>query len=94
MFEDDFRTSVEISVVFQICIIIATLEETYKITMLRDYFDKEQSQEKNEIPYFIGDDNDKIQNNYSTENIVKNELKDNTNIYLNGYKNNNNRLSK
>ena len=89
MYEDDFRTSVEISVVFQICIIIATLEETYKITMLRDYFDKEQSQEKNEMPYFIGDDNDKIPNKYSTENIIKNELNYNNNINLNGYQNNN-----
>ena len=57
MFEDDFRTSVEISVVFQICIIIATLEETYKISMLRDHFDKE-FQDKNEPTFFIGIDND------------------------------------
>ena len=41
MFEDEFRTSVEISVIFQICIIIATLEEIYKITMLKDHFEKD-----------------------------------------------------
>lgn len=52
MFEDDFRTSVEISVIFQICIIIATLEDTYKITMLRDHFEKEQTVEKDDYLFF------------------------------------------
>ena len=59
MYEDDFRTSVEISVVFQICIIIATLEETYKITMLRDYFEQEKAIERNEPLFFDDIDNDK-----------------------------------
>ena len=57
MYDDDFRTSVEISVVFQICIIIATLEETYKITMLRDHFDLE-FQEKNKPIFYVGIDNE------------------------------------
>ena len=59
MFEEDFRTSVEISVIFQICIIIATLEETYKITMLRDHFELEQPQEKKEQIFFDNIDNNK-----------------------------------
>jgi len=48
MYEDEFRTSVEISVVFQICIIIATFEETYRITMLKDHFEKDNPQEKSD----------------------------------------------
>jgi hypothetical protein len=81
MFEDDFRTSVEISVVFQICIIIATLEETYKITMLRDHFDKELSQEKNEGSFF------NIINSNSDEDTIKEEIKENNN-YMNVNNNN------
>ena len=73
MFEDDFRTSVEISVIFQICIIIATLEETYKITMLRDHFDKEQTLGKDEGSFF---------NLNSNEDTIEEEIKDNNN-YMN-----------
>ena len=77
MFEDDFRTSVEISVVFQICLIIATLEETYKITMLKDHFDLEQIQVKEENILFPNIEN-KINlcqffnNNYDQPKIIQN----------------------
>ena len=73
MFEDDFRTSVEISVVFQICIIIATLEETYKITMLRDHFDSE-FQEKEEPIFFVGIDNENNTLNPSFNEDKLNEI--------------------
>ena len=82
MFEDEFRTSVEISVIFQICIIIATLEEIYKITMLKDHFEKE-------IPIEKDDNMADIQ--------IDNEINDLTNIKIqnndfNKYNNNNNNI--
>jgi len=58
-FEDDFRTSIEISVVFQICIILAILENTYKIKKLADNFNKSQIEEKNEEIIFNETNNDK-----------------------------------
>jgi hypothetical protein len=80
MFEDDFRTSVEISVIFQICIIIATLEDTYKITMLRDHFEKEQTVEKDDYLFFLDIDDDKASSskiNKIEKNI--NEINNNLN---------------
>ena len=41
MYEDDFRTSIELNLIFQICIIIMILEDIYEITMLKEYYDKE-----------------------------------------------------
>ena len=41
MYEDDFRTSIELNLIFQICIIIMILEDIYGITMLKEYYDKE-----------------------------------------------------
>ena len=38
IFDEKFNTSIEISVVFQICLILITLEDIYKITTLKDYF--------------------------------------------------------
>jgi len=58
-FEDDFRTSIEISVIFQICIILAILENTYKIKKLADNFNKSQMEEKSEEIIFNETNNDK-----------------------------------
>ena len=71
MFEDDFRTSVEISVVFQICIIIATLEDTYKVTMLRDNYTTEQAEEKTE-PIIFNEIEDKsnMKKSFTIEEMV------------------------
>ena len=44
-YDDDFRTSIEMSVIFQITIIIATLEEKYQITMLQTFYKKEKKKE-------------------------------------------------
>ena len=84
MYEDEFRTSVEISVVFQISIVIEILQETYRITMLKDHFEKDIPQEKfdyladiqldNEINDFnnIERQNGNIRN--LNTNIIKNNL--------------------
>ena len=58
-FEDDFRTSIEIGVVFQICIILTILENTYKIKKLADNFNKSQMEEKNEEIIFNETNNNK-----------------------------------
>ena len=48
IYDLDFSTSVEISVVFQICLILITLEDMYKITSLKDFFKKIKSQNNDE----------------------------------------------
>jgi hypothetical protein len=83
MYEDEFRTSVEISVVFQISLVIETLQETYRITMLKDHFEKDIPQEKfdyladiqldNEINYF----NNIERENSNMKNINKNIINNN-----------------
>ena len=85
MYEDEFRTSVEISVVFQICIIIAILEEKYRITMLKDHFEKDNSIERNENLADIEYNQINYINNSGNENIFKNlnEFKRNANIQEN-----------
>ena len=40
IFDSEFNSSIEISVIFQICLILITLEDTYKINTLKDYFIK------------------------------------------------------
>ena len=37
-FDEDFRTSIEMSVIFQISLILITMEEIYKITTLKEFF--------------------------------------------------------
>ena len=44
IYDQDFNTSIEITVVFQICLILMTLEDMYKITTLKDYFKKIKTQ--------------------------------------------------
>ena len=41
-YEDDFRASIEINLIFKICVIIKIMEDTYGITMLKDYYENEQ----------------------------------------------------
>ena len=79
-FEDEFRTSIEISVVFQICIILAILENTYKIKKLRDNFNKFQVEENNEEIIFNEIDND---TNYLNVDIYGNVR--GLNLYENNY---------
>ena len=99
MYEDEFRTSVEISVVFQICIIIAILEENYRITMLKDHFEKDNSIEKNDniakiehnqVNDIYNSDNDKIFKSLNGQIINNNILQSefNRNNYTQGNINN------
>ena len=60
MNEDDFRTSIELNLIFQICLVIMILEDIYDITMLKEYFNNVQINENkikddddiNEINFF------------------------------------------
>ena len=90
MFEKDFRNSVEISLVFQICIIIAILEDTYKINMLRDHFRKELIEEKKEQNSFK--DNPEEQD-FSDEDEEISEI-NNTNLNEKKYIENVKKMSK
>ena len=85
MYEDEFRTSVEISVVFQISLVIETLQETYRITMLKDHFEKDIPQEKFDyladiqLDNEINDFNNIERENSNMKNINKNII--NNNLY-------------
>ena len=45
MNEDDFRTSFELNLIFQICLVIMILEDIYDITMLKEYYNNDQINE-------------------------------------------------
>ena len=72
--DEDFRTSMEMSVIFKICIIMITLREFYKITPLKDYFIKEKENEKNNTNNIV---NDKEEDSNSNS-IKESKEKDNT----------------
>ena len=67
IFDEEFRTSMEMSVIFKICIIILTLEEFYKEKMLKDYFKKEKEKEI---------ENNANNNNNEEEDLNSNSTKD------------------
>ena len=48
MQEDDFRTSIELNLIFQIGIIIMIFEDIYDVTMLKEYYENDQADDKNE----------------------------------------------
>ena len=48
MQEDDFRMSIELNLIFQIGIIIMIFEDIYDITMLKEYYENDQADDKNE----------------------------------------------
>ena len=79
-FEDEFRTSIEISVVFQICMILVILENIYKIKKLSDNFNKFQFNGNNEEIIFNEADNN---TNYLNRDIYGN-IKG-LNLYDNNY---------
>ena len=60
MQEDDFRTSIELNLIFQIGIIIMIFEDMYDVTMLREYYENEQT-----------DDNSWIMSDKKEDNIEK-----------------------
>ena len=62
-FDEDFRTSIEMSVILKICLIIATLEEVYNITMLKTYYKIEKQKES-------------MNNNINNEKEITNEPKE------------------
>ena len=71
IYDEEFSTSLELSVVFQICLILITLEDIYKIMTLKDYFIKlKLGHNNNNKDDLIFDEEPK------TENTGKNE-KDN-----------------
>ena len=79
--DEDFRTSIEMGVIFQISLILITLEDIYKITTLKDFFKNEKPLESKKNITF---DNDEDSNSNSTkESKDENEeeiLKDNSKI--------------
>ena len=79
-FEDEFRTSIEISVVFQICMILVILENTYKIKKLKDNFNKFQVEGNNEEIIF-----NEADNNTNYLNVNKYENIKRLNLYENNY---------
>ena len=70
MFEEDFRTSIEISLIFQICTIIMILEDIYGITVLKEHYESEL------INCIIKDKNHSKIKNKSLENIFSEEKVD------------------
>ena len=71
MYEDDFRNSIEISLIFQICIIIKIMEETYGITMLKDHYDNES---------INNDIKNKKDKDIKNENTIENAFNENEDI--------------
>ena len=67
MYEEDFRTSIEISLIFQICTIIMILEDIYGITVLKEHYESEL------INSIIKSKNHKKIKNISLENIFSEE---------------------
>ena len=47
MNENDFRTSIELNLIFQICLVIMILEDIYDITILKEYYKNDQINENN-----------------------------------------------
>jgi len=70
MFEEEFRTSIEISLIFQICTIIMILEDIYGITVLKEHYESEL------INGIIKDKNHRKIKNKSFENIFSEERVD------------------
>ena len=77
-YEDDFRTSIEINLIFKICIIIMILEDTYGITMLKDYYEKEhfKMMDINNIEKENKSSGNKPLENKSPEKKIKKEKED------------------
>ena len=86
MYEDSFRNSIEINLIFQICLIIKIYEDIYGITLVTEYYDKIQvigniknkndSKEKDENEINEEDDiKEKIQNININEDIIENDNK-------------------
>ena len=81
IFDEDFRTSIEMSVIFQICLILITLEEIYKITTLKDFF-------KNEKPIGIKNIDDLLINEDEEDsNSTKESKEENNEIDIKGKEN-------
>ena len=88
MNEDDFRNSIEINLIFQICIIIRIMEDIYGIIMLKEFYDKElinniKKRNKKEKKDNIFEDKineEEIQDNDETINI--NEDKNKKEIHI------------
>lgn len=47
MNENDFRTLIELNLIFQICLVIMILEDIYDITMIKEYYKNDQINENN-----------------------------------------------
>ena len=93
MYEDDFSSSIELNLIFQICIIIKILEDTYGIIMLSEYYNKENKEIKKQIKENI--EENKINEEFEIQDIlsekektdIKNENDENKKK-INFYKNN------
>ena len=78
MNEDDFRTSIEINLIFQICIIIKIIEDIYGIVMLKEFYDKEQINDNIRNKNIKKEKKEKKENNNLEDKINDEEIKDNT----------------
>ena len=94
MYEDDFRTSIELNLIFQICIIIMILEDVYEITMLKDLYDKElmndnylNKNNKKETKYNALNNSIKDENNYEIKNEDNDDANDINHLIKDKYKN-------
>ena len=67
MNENDFRTSIELNLIFQICLVIMILEDIYDITMLKEYYKNDQ----------INENKEKDNENNININEIKNEQEKN-----------------
>ena len=77
MYEDDFRSSIELNLIFHICIIIKTLEDAYGITMLSEYYDKKNKEIKKQIDENKEENkiNEEFEKKYLNEIENKNDFK-------------------
>ena len=70
IFDEDFRTSIEMSVIFQICLIIITFEDVYKIKTLKEFFKNKKTLENK------NNNNDDEEDSNSTKESIKNNIKE------------------
>ena len=71
IFDNDFSNSIEMRVIFQICLILITFEDMYKITTLKDFFKNEKITEYKKT----NDEEDSSSTKESKEDIIVDKLK-------------------
>ena len=77
--DEEFRTSIEMSVISQICLILITLEDIYKINVLKDFFKNEKPIEFDNKTNF-NDEEDSNSTKESKEENQEEMLKENSKL--------------